>query len=409
MERCLNCKIERQVFRGSFFNTYEGCWQVYCRYCGYIYGCHFVMEQAKHHRDYLLVKKNNLAFKMAIVLNDWQRKSIISLKYAIAARGKKILLQAICGSGKTEIMAVILVSFLRQNKKVAWATPRKDIVIDLLPRLKRYFPTTKIIGLYEDSPDLNDDAPFILLTTARLSQFIHIFDVLIVDENDAFPYKDNIQQQEATKRAITEEGCIFFLSATVQRQNKHDYDFIIQLTKRFHLHPHPLPQYKKIRPFFLQRGAIFPKSFISKIVHYLEQRKCVFIFVPTKAMGRRVVQQLIHYSQNLKTTTLLLSSETKNRANLLQKINDKHYQIVVTTTVLERGVTFENTQVIVFQSDHQLFDTQTLIQICGRVGRSLTFPSGDIYFLYEKWMSNSMCEARKYIEEMNKGSVFYLR
>ena len=41
------------------------------------------------------------------------------------------------------------------------------------------------------------------------------------------------------------------------------------------------------------------------------------------------------------------------------------------TSVLERGVTIKNLQVIVFNAEHELYDEKSLIQISGRVGRKI--------------------------------------
>ena len=54
---------------------------------------------------------------------------------------------------------------------------------------------------------------------------------------------------------------------------------------------------------------------------------------------------------------------------------------MVTTAVLERGVTVKDLQVIVYLSDHQIYDSHALIQIAGRVGRKIDAPEGEVIFL----------------------------
>ena len=53
----------------------------------------------------------------------------------------------------------------------------------------------------------------------------------------------------------------------------------------------------------------------------------------------------------------------------------------MTTAVLERGVTVKDLQVIVYRSDHPIYDSHALIQIAGRVGRKKEAPEGEVIFL----------------------------
>ena len=42
--------------------------------------------------------------------------------------------------GKTEMMFETIALALQQQKRVCWAIPRADVVIELVPRLKQAFP-----------------------------------------------------------------------------------------------------------------------------------------------------------------------------------------------------------------------------------------------------------------------------
>ena len=56
------------------------------------------------------------------------------------------------------------------------------------------------------------------------------------------------------------------------------------------------------------------------------------------------------------------------------------YQFLITTTILERGVTFPAIDVCVIGADDKVFSSSALVQIAGRVGRSADFPSGQVTF-----------------------------
>ena len=57
---------------------------------------------------------------------------------------------------------------------------------------------------------------------------------------------------------------------------------------------------------------------------------------------------------------------------------------LVTTAVLERGVTVKDLQVIVFNADHAVYDSAALIQIAGRAGRKIDAPEGEVVFFAKR-------------------------
>ena len=59
------------------------------------------------------------------------------------------------------------------------------------------------------------------------------------------------------------------------------------------------------------------------------------------------------------------------------KFMQKEYDVLVCTTLLERGITIPSVQVVVFKGNHSVFTTASLIQIFGRVGRSFKDPKGE--------------------------------
>ena len=82
------------------------------------------------------------------------------------------------------------------------------------------------------------------------------------------------------------------------------------------------------------------------------------------------------------------------------------YSFLVTTSVLERGVTVKDLQVIICQSDHKIYEKGTLIQIAGRVGRKKDAPFGEVIYLCEKVtidMLDSIKEIMKNNEALDNG------
>ena len=55
--------------------------------------------------------------------------------------------------------------------------------------------------------------------------------------------------------------------------------------------------------------------------------------------------------------------------------------VMVTTSVLERGITVPKADVIVLYAHDDLYDARTLIQMAGRSGRAASHPTGSVYFI----------------------------
>lgn len=94
-------------------------------------------------------------------------------------------------------------------------------------------------------------------------------------------------------------------------------------------------------------------------------------------------------------------SRDEDRKEKVLLMRKESLDFLITTTILERGVTFKDIDVIVVGADDGIFTESSLVQISGRVGRSPQFPTGNITFYYEE-ISLSMKRAIKQIKRMNK-------
>ena len=119
------------------------------------------------------------------------------------------------------------------------------------------------------------------------------------------------------------------------------------------------------------------------------------MFVPTIKKS----QQYYNYFK-YKYQCDMICSETSNKNEIIKNFSDKKILFLITTTLLERGVTFENIDVLVCESDHLVYTKDTLIQIAGRVGRNVQDSEGKVVFM-SKFKSQAMIDAKKEIIEMN--------
>ena len=289
--------------------------------------------------------------------------------------GIDTLIDAVCGAGKTELVYEVIAKALSTGKTVAFAVPRRDVVIELTPRIKAVFPHNSITSVYGGHTSrLKGD--IVVLTTHQLYRYPHVFDLIILDEIDAFPFKDNDLLIAMLNNAS--RGRIVMMSATpsdeVLREFSKDKHEILHLNTRFHHKPLPVPKvYIRIGPskYFL---------LIRKLQQYRRENKPVFIFCPTIDIAE-TIYAVIH---KIVPEGNIVHSKKIDRAQVIEDFKNGKYLYLVTTAVLERGVTIKNLQVIIYDADHELYDEHALIQISGRVGRKYDAPKGEVIFLVDK-------------------------
>ena len=102
-----------------------------------------------------------------------------------------------------------------------------------------------------------------------------------------------------------------------------------------------------------------------------------------------------------------VNSKAKDRDNIINNFRSGKFMYLVTTMILERGVTIENLQVIIFDADHKVYNKETLIQISGRAGRKRSHPTGDVILLSNK-ISPAMRSSIEKIEmfNLNKDKIY---
>ena len=281
---------------------------------------------------------------------------------------------------------------MKRELSVGFALPRRDVASELFIRIKEAFKNntvTLVIGGLTDK--LNAD--IVVLTTHQLYRYPSYFDLLILDEIDAFPFRDNELLNTFFYQSV--KGNFILMSATVTEENIKQFSTgnneILYLNTRFHRKPLPVPEIK-IR--YSVAKIIF---IIKKLKQYKKEKKPVLIFAPTIDIANKLYRIISIFLKNGN----IVSSKAVKRSEIIEHFRNKQYDYLVTTAVLERGVTIANLQVIIFKADHDLYDEGSLIQISGRVGRKFYAPDGEVIFLASK-ITEAMESAIKTIKEKNK-------
>lgn len=323
---------------------------------------------------------------------------------AIFAAGQTHLLWAVTGAGKTEMLFNGIEQALMKGLRVAIASPRVDVCLELAPRLQAAFASIPQIVLYGEMPGSYDYRQLTICTTHQLLRFYHAFDVLVIDEVDAFPFAADPGLAFAAERAKKLTGALLYLTATpskeLQRQERQQKISVSYLPARYHGHPLPEIQLKLTNQWrrSLQKkrlpGAV--KRTLNRIV--TNQRRFL-IFVPHVKDLAALAAALTQNFPALKLATVHASDPERHAK--VQRMRDGELDCLVTTTILERGVTFANIDVIVLGADDGVFSTAALVQIAGRAGRKATYPTGLVQFFADS-QTQPIKEARRQIRFVNR-------
>lgn len=310
-------------------------------------------------------------------------------------------LYAVCGAGKTEILYETIYHFLTNNQKICFAIPRTDVVIELSSRLIKIFPKTVIKPLYHKEKD-DSCAHVVVSTIHQLIHYFEEFDLIILDEADAFPYKSNPLLTRLVKRALKPDGAFIMMSATYEykelkyiEKNKQP---MYQLPARFHRHCLDTFTILYVNQIMAPNNAMtLNPVMLDWILSKVNAVIPLLLFVPTIELGNIIEKALKHSN----ISCYNVSSIDENRAMKINQFRASKKPVLITTTLLERGITIKGVHVGILEANHKVFNRHTLIQIAGRVGRHFDAPNGEIV-LFTNRMNSEIKAAMKYIKHMNK-------
>ncbi|OZT79783.1 hypothetical protein CHL76_11480 [Marinococcus halophilus] len=326
---------------------------------------------------------------------------------AEAGRQKReIYIWAVCGAGKTEMMFQAVAEAIARGERVLWATPRTDVVRELYPRLAGVFPGVPAAAWYAGSPEALPGASLVLATAHQARRFKSAFDVAVIDEVDAFPYVFDPGLQQAVREACRPEAAVVYLSATPgqdeQRRMKSGALAYVRVPRRFHGHPLPVPKCRWAGNWSLQLSR---RRLPNALLHWCRSRNAVhplFVFIPSVAVIQPAVEAL--RSEGFRCEGVHAGDE--EREEKITAFRNGSLDILVTTTILERGVTIPKADVAVLGADDAVFTESALVQIAGRAGRNPERPEGDVIF-FHYGRTKAMQQTIRHIETMNREEAPY--
>lgn len=366
----------------SYF--YKGSHGYYCRKC--IGFGRLLLEEEETSLELQAIQEDCSEYTMQYPLTKFQEA--VSKECQMNIRTQDVLLECVCGAGKTEMVLASIADALNENRKVCFAIARRQVVLELSERLKTYFKKAKIIAVCGGHTD-EIDGDLIVCTTHQLYRYQGQFSLLILDEPDAFPYRgDEVLHGIAQHACI---GHVIYLTATpdnylLSRVQEGTMRHIV-LNKRPHGHDLPVP-----------RLCIYPSIVLFWVLlRWINKHTCNprIIFVPTIKTASILGKILSIFMK-----CYVCTSESEDRDRIIYEFKKESNGIMIATTVLERGVTIPKADICVWHANHSVFDEAGLIQMAGRAGRSFTSPEGDVLFLCsEKTELVQLCKEK--IEQAN--------
>lgn len=374
--RCLRCNSEIKKEIAALPNE-----QFYCPQCINL-GRVSTLDKFYHVQEANQFETPSEVLSWQGHLSPLQTQAAAEVKAGMANHERR-LLWAVTGAGKTEMLFHGLAACLKRGERVAIASPRVDVCLELYPRLQEAFRSVPIALLHGRAEEPYHYRQLTICTTHQLLRFYHAFDNLVVDEVDAFPYAMNPRLLFATEQAVKPNGGILFMTATPGK------DLLAKIKKGtlkvsylpLRYHGHLLPEINvKLAPTWRQQLSRqrLPASLLKAMSLRSKEGKRFLLFVPHVADLGPVGQAIHRLIKN--ANFALVHAADPERLEKVQGMRDKKYQFLVTTTIMERGVTFPGIDVLVLGADDPVFSTSALVQIAGRAGRSPKQPDGFVGF-----------------------------
>jgi competence protein ComFA len=336
-----------------------------------------------------------------------QRRAYTELENFITSNASVFLVWAVCGGGKTEVSFGIIARVLALGGRVLFAIPRKDVVAELTPRFQKAFPDVPLAALYGGSRRQMIDARLVLATTHQCVRFYHSFDLAILDEADAFPYQGSEMLHQAVRRALKPTGRLVIMTATPDRHTlaqaiggRMPY---VSIPARYHRRPLIVPEIIKVKlglAFAAQQPGEMPEAVATPILCAKKLQRKLLVFLPTIRLIETLGAALIRWGLTQGISGASIYSQSNNAQRNKELLTEGKLDFLVTSTVLERGITIANLDVLVLYADNErIFDCRTLVQIAGRAGR---YGETAQVLFYGESVTRAMRECIRWIRQLNQ-------
>lgn len=389
--KCLRCGNEEEGYFGTYHSYTLKREIYYCRAC-LIYGR--VSEKSQVSWLEICIPET-LQYQFPTFmpeLTDIQQTCVQQIRHNLESGEKTLDVIAVTGAGKTEMMLEITNDFLIQKKSVAFICPRIDVIRELYQRVEKYFPEHIVIGWHSGNHERRLGHIYVM-TMHQMIHYQHFFDLIIIDEADAFPF---VEQNEAKmlrrfiERGLKSGGVRIYMTATPK---KHHGKSVYLMTK-FNKRKLPKPMFVHI-PYFTKK---LKYGWRVKQFQQLKRGKWL-VFVPSVGIGECVYTYILNVMKLSNVASV--HSADPLRVEKIEQFRNDDLNVLITTSILERGVTFDSISVLVLFPEHDLMTEEMIVQVCGRVDRGVIEMPYYLEAYYEVY-TDKISRIYKRIEEMNR-------
>lgn len=308
---------------------------------------------------------------------------------------QELLVWAVCGAGKSEVAFGTIAEALRQGRQAAFAVPRRDVAAEIQPRLASAFPALEPAAFYGGSSRRNHDSNVTVLTCHQAMRFSGRFHLIVLDEADAFPYFGSESLASSLRRALAPGGRILVMTATPSAGHlarvRSGTMPVVRISARHHGRALPVPE--------VVCCSDIREAAVSEVRSSVDSGWPVFVFAP----GRKSCEQLaaLLKSRLSSCTVDWIHSHRADRDAVRERFARRAIDVLVATSVMERGITVEGADVVIAGADCvRIFDHRALVQMAGRAGRWTGRPEGRVSYICTR-RTPAMTMAVSMIKEMN--------
>lgn len=386
--KCNQCTNTNQSLFYHYYCYHCNKETIYCRSCiqlGKVQSCKdiYVIESYR--------EKTPGYYKLDFKLSPQQELASQKVSEAILSQSP-LLLHAVTGAGKTEMIFEGISLARRKGYNVAVVSPRVDVVKEVYLRLKDAFVDEEIDLLYEGQ-FAKFNSTFIVSTVHQLMRYYQHFDVVIVDEVDAFPLEMDNQLMTTIRKATHIQASHIYLTATPNKQLRLFFkdNQVTTLPARYHGHSLPIPEFH----YNIVKTTKVNNKLLKFLKRQVKESRKTFVFFHDIKYMESVFKLYAQYFSKIEC----VSSQDSERHEKVNRLRNNEVDIMFTTTILERGVTLPALDVVIIRTD--MFTSSAIIQIAGRVGRKVSYPKGNV-ICFHRGITKEMDLARKEIMSMNK-------
>ncbi|MCY6958800.1 hypothetical protein [Clostridium brassicae] len=269
----------------------------------------------------------------------------------------------------TDIFVEIILSFIRQNKKILYITNENDSEIEIVEKIKKESKFRRYTYLKENS---KFQESLLIIARHEMADKLNCkFDLIIYDEIKNFSEYKIYDIIDIMNRRAHDDTKLITCFIEKIFQNKRE----IVLPVRNNVYP-------LIEPKFISTRVDINKDIPYVIYEYLEwslkiNSQKVVVYVPCEDKLYKVYKYLALYCDRMNKNIL---SFVKNKSNkkILNNFLKMKEGLLITNDLYSD---ISNSSVMVFFADDKVFDYKKLVYISGKVGKSEKKPKGEVIFL----------------------------